>query len=48
MTNTCMAESEEELKRLLIKVKEEIEKPGLKLNIQKMKIMTSGPLLHGK
>ena len=37
-----MAESEEELKRLLIKVKEESEKVGLKLNIQKMKIMASG------
>ena len=45
---TIMEESEEKLKRLLIKLKEEIEKPGLKLNIQKMKIMTSGPLLHGK
>ena len=40
---TLMAESEEELKRLLIKVKEESEKVGLKLNIQKMKIMASGP-----
>ena len=39
-----MAESEEELKSLLMKVKEENEKAGLKLNIQKMKIMTSGPL----
>ena len=39
-----MAESEEELKRLLIKVKEESEKVGLKLNIQKMKIMASGPI----
>ena len=39
-----MAESEEELKSLLIKVKEEAEKVGLKLNIQKMKIMTSGPI----
>ena len=39
-----MAESEEELKRLLMKVKEESEKAGLKLNIQKMKIMTSGPI----
>ena len=39
---TLMAESEEELKSLLMKVKEEIEKVGLKLNIQKMKIMTSG------
>ena len=38
-----MAESEEELKSLLIRVKQESEKPGLKLNIQKMKIMTSGP-----
>ena len=41
---TLMAESEEELKRLLIKVKEESEKVGLKLNIQKTKIMTSGPI----
>ena len=40
---TLMAESEEELKNLLMKVKEESEKVGLKLNIQKMKIMTSGP-----
>ena len=39
-----MAESEEELKRLLMKVKEESEKVGLKLNIQKMKIMASGPI----
>ena len=39
-----MAESEEELKNLLIKVKEESEKVGLKLNIQKTKIMTSGPI----
>ena len=38
-----MAESEEELKRVLMKVKEEIEKVGLKLNIQKTKIMASGP-----
>ena len=38
-----MAESEEELKNLLIKVKEESEKVGLKLNIQKTKIMASGP-----
>ena len=45
---TLMAESEEELKSLLMKVKSEREKDGLKLNIQKMKIMTSGPLLHGK
>ena len=39
-----MAESEEELKRLLLKVKEESEKVGLKLNIQKMKTMASGPI----
>ena len=39
-----MAESEEELKSLLMKVKEESEKAGLKLNIQKMKIMASGPI----
>ena len=45
---TLMAESEEELKRLMMKVKEESEKVGLKLNIQKMKIMTSGPSLLGK
>ena len=45
---TLMAESEEELKSLLIKVKVESEKVGLKLNIQKMKIMASGPSLHGK
>ena len=42
--NTLMAESKEELKSLLIKVKEESEKVGLKLNIQKMKIMASGPI----
>ena len=41
---TLMAESEEELKRLLMKVKEESKKAGLKLNIQKMKIMASGPI----
>ena len=41
---TLMAESEEELKSLLMKVKVESEKVGLKLNIQKMKIMTSGPI----
>ena len=41
---TLMAESEEELKRLLMKVKEESEKTGLKHNIQKMKIMASGPI----
>ena len=40
---TLMAESEEELKNLLMKVKEESEKVGLKLNIQKMKMMASGP-----
>ena len=39
-----MAESEEELKSHLMKVREESEKPGLKLNIQKMKIMASGPI----
>ena len=41
---TLMAESEEELKRLLMKVKEESEKDGLKLNIQKTKIMASSPI----
>ena len=41
---TLMAESEEELKSLLMRVKEESEKVGLKLNIQKMKIMASGPI----
>ena len=41
---TLMAESEEELKSILIKVKEESEKVGLKLNIQKTKIMASGPI----
>ena len=41
---TLMAESEEELKSLLMKVKAESEKVGLKLNIQKMKIMASGPI----
>ena len=49
---TLMAESEEELKSLLMKVKEESEKVGLKLNIQKTKIMASGPItsweLHGE
>ena len=43
-----MAENEEELKSLLMKVKEEGEKAGLKLNIQKTKIMASGRILHGK
>ena len=41
---TLMAESEEELKNLLMRVKEESEKAGLKLNIQKTKIMASGPI----
>ena len=41
---TLMAESEEELRSLLMKVKEESEKVGLKLNIQKTKIMASGPI----
>ena len=41
---TLMAESEEELKSLLMKVKEETEKVGLKLNIQRTKIMASGPI----
>ena len=41
---TLMAESEEELKNLLIRMKEETEKVGLKLNIQKTKIMASGPI----
>ena len=42
--STLMAESEEELKRLLMKMKEESEKFGFKLNIQKIKIMASGPI----
>ena len=45
---TLMAESEEELKSLLMRVKEESEKAGLKLNIQKTKIMESVPSLPGK
>ena len=45
---TLMAEREEELKSLLIKVKEESEKVGLKLNIQKSKIMHPVPSIHGK
>ena len=45
---TFMAESEEELKSLLMKVKEESEKVGLKLNIQKTKIMASGPITSWK
>ena len=44
MTPTLTAESDEELKNLLMKVKEESEKGGLKLNIQKTKIMISGPI----
>ena len=45
---TLMAESKEERKRLLMKVKEDSEKSGLKFNIQKTKIMASVPSLHGK
>ena len=45
---TFMAESEEEIKSPLMKVKEESEKVGLKLNIHKTKIKASGPILHGK
>ena len=45
---TFMPENEEEVKSLLMKVKEENEKVGLTLNIQKTKIMASGPILHGK
>ena len=45
---TLMAESEEELKNLLIRMKEETEKVGLKLNIQKTKIMASGPITSWK
>ena len=45
---TLMVESKEELKSLLMEVKEENEKAGLKLNIQKTKIMASFPSLHGK
>ena len=45
---TLMAESEEELKNLLVKVKEESEKVGLKLNTQKTKIMASGPITSWK
>ena len=45
---TLMAESEEELKKLLMKMKEEREEVGLKLNIQKAKIMDLVPSLHGK
>ena len=45
---TLMAESEEDLKSLLMKVKEESEKVGLKLNIQKTKIMASGPIMGNR
>ena len=45
---TLMAESEEELRSFLMKVKEESEKVGLKLNIQKMKIMAFGPITSGQ
>ena len=45
---TLMAENQEELKSFLMKVKEESETVGLKLNIQKNKIMASGPIIHGK
>ena len=45
---TLKSESEEELKSLLMKAKGESEKVGLKLNIQKTKIMASGPITHGK
>ena len=45
---TLMEESKKELKSLLMKWKEETEKAGLKLNIQKTKIMASGPSFHGK
>ena len=45
---TLMAESEEELKSLLMKLEEESEKAGLKFNIQKTKIMASSPSFHGK
>ena len=48
MTSAFMAESEDELKSLLMKVKEESEKVGLKLNIQKTKIMASGPITSWK
>ena len=45
---TLVAEREEEIKSLLMKVKEEREKVGLKLNVQKTKIMASSPITHGK
>ena len=46
--STLMSERKEELKSLLMKVKEESEKAGLKLNLQKMKIMVLGPITYGK
>ena len=45
---TLMAESQEELKSLLMRVKEESERAGLNLNIKKSKIVASGPITHGK
>ena len=48
MITTLVAESKEELKSLLMRVKEESEKAGLKLNIQKTKIMASGPIMSWK
>jgi len=45
---TLLAENEEELNKLLMKVKEESEKAGLKLSIQKTKIIASSPITHGK
>ena len=45
---TLITDSEEELKSLLVNVKEESEKAGLELSIQKTKIMASGPTVHGK
>ena len=48
MTTTIMAGSKEELKSLLMKVKEERKNVGLKLNIQKTKVMASHPITHGK
>ena len=48
LDTNLMAESQEELKRLLMKVKEESEKVGLKLNIQKTKIMASSPIISGE
>ena len=46
--NTVIAESEEELKNLLVRVKEEVRKAGLKLNIKKMKIIAFDPIIQGK